>query len=145
MLNKVIAIILLAAVGVWAQETRTYLVRRAEYFPDDKFLYTPSPTEYRYFKALGRQNISEAGGQPFRMTSYTISPTGKYAIWSVTFSNENEKNKVDALASTGEVVLLSSASLVGVFNHQRGVVTEMLTEKLADLPTDFFSVDISTP
>jgi len=127
-------------------ETRTYLVKRAEHFPQDRFVEKWSPLEYRLFVNTGKKTIEEAGGQPFRITSYAINYDGKYALMSVTAKDEDEKWHYDSMESKGYIVLLSTMDTVSNYDPQLGGYrTEAVSSRLSELPTDYYQVEVSTP
>ncbi|MGD9642761.1 MAG: hypothetical protein AB7V08_08485 [Elusimicrobiales bacterium] len=127
-------------------ETRTYLVKRAEHFPQDRFVENWSPLEYRLFVNTGKKTIGEAGGQPFHITSYQINYDGKYALLSVTTKDEDERWHYASMESKGYIVLLSTMDVVGVYDSRiGGYRTEVVFQELADLPTDYYQVTVSTP
>lgn len=129
-----------------AAETRVYLVKRAENFPQDRYLIRLSPQEYKTFVSTGKKSMVEAGGQPFRLTSYDISYDGKYALWTVSFKDEDEKWHLDSMESKGYIVLLSSMDVSEVYDpRQGGNRTEFVSAELATLPTDYYAVAVSTP
>lgn len=127
-------------------ETHIYLVKRSEHFQQDRFLYTLNPQEYRFFVDTGKKTIGEAGGQPFRVTSYQISPSGKYALLSVTLKDEDEKWRYNSMVNQNYIVPLSTMDVVGVYDSRiGGYRTEVVFQELADLPTDYYQVTVSTP
>lgn len=137
--------LLLFLVGIAAAEQRTYLVKRAEHFPQDRFLYTISPSEYKYFVDTGRKTIEAAEGQPFRLTSYTISPNGRYALLSVDYADSDERSRFDNMADRGLIVLISTMDVVTTFDPRiGGTKTEPVFTQLASLPTDFYEVSVSS-
>ena len=140
---------LLTLVGLVAYlqgETRTYLVKRAEHFPQDRYLYMVSPQEYKFFVDTGKKSITEAGGQPFRMTSYEINYDGKYALWNVSFKDEDERWHIGSMERQGYIVMLSSSDVITTYDPRLGGNrTELEFKELAYLPTDFYKVEVSTP
>lgn len=133
-------------VAAVSAETRTYLVYRAAHFPQDRYLYSISPQEFKSFIDTGKKNIDEASGQPFRMTAYELNYNGKYALWTVSFKNEDEKWRLDSMEQKNYVVLLSSREVVSVYDSQRGGTVQVLESvELAQLPTDYYEITDSTP
>lgn len=144
MLAKTLALLLVTA-GLAVAETHTYLVKRSKHFPQDRYLYILSPQEYKYFSATGIKDINAAGGQPFRITSYEISPSGKYALWSVTASDEDERWHIESMKNKGYTILISSMGVVTRYDARRGGnISEVEFQQLAELPTDYYSVEVST-
>lgn len=144
MRNKLLLLAMLLPAAAFAVESRTYLVLRAQYFPDDKYIDKPSPLEYKKFIDTGKKDISAAGGQPFRITTYDLNFNGKYALWGVTYNDADELGHINGLEQAGKIVLLSSTSLVDVYTPQRGHQPDIFYKKLADLPTDFYNVEPSS-
>ena len=135
---------LLLSISAYA-ETRTYLVYRKDNFPQDRYLLTASPQEFKTFIGTGEKNIDEAGGQPFRITSYEISTNGNYSLWTVTFKDTTEKRSIDSMERQGYITLLSSMDVVTENIGNRGTVTSAIYNKtLAIMPTDFYKIEIST-
>lgn len=127
-------------------ETRTYLVYRKDNFPQDRYLYTASPQEFKTFIDTGKKTITEAGGQPFRITSYEISWDGKYALWNVSHKDDTEKWHIDSMEQQGYIVLLSSMDIISENMGNRGIVTSgVYSGELSKIPTDFYRVAMSTP
>ena len=138
----VVAVLLASAL---AAETRTYLVYRKDNFPQDRYLLTASPLEFKYFIETGKKDMGEAGGQPFRITSYEISYDGKYALWTVSYLDEDEHWRIDSMENKKYIVLLSSSEVVSVYEPRVGKYRlEVNNNHLAELPTDFYQVSIST-
>ncbi len=144
MLGKII-LLMFISVSAFA-ETRTYLVYRQNNFPQDRYLYTISPQEFKAFMATGKTTITEADGQPFRMTSYKISSGGKYALWTVSFKDDSEKRSLDSMERQKYIVLLSSSEVVSEFLPQKGgyETAAIYNGELAELPTDYYMVGVST-
>jgi len=140
---KALAFLLLAG-SLAAAETRTYLVKRAEHFPDDKYILVPSPQEYKKFIDTGKAKWADADGQPFRLTSYDINYNGKYAIWRVTYVNDVEKSRMDDYDNKKWIVLLSSMNVV-MEATTRGQQPRFASIELAPYPTDYYQVFPSTP
>lgn len=128
----------------WA-ETRTYLVKRTEHFPQDRYLYEISPQEFKKFVDTGKKTMVDANGQPFRLTAYTINYSGKYAMWSVSFKDEDEKWHIDSMEKQGYIILLSSMDVVTVNYGPKGDVIEVRQSILSETPTDYYYVGTSTP
>ena len=128
-------------------ETRTYLVYREDNFPQNRYLLTISPKEFKTFSDTGKKTITEAGGQPFRMTSYNLNYNGKYALWTISFKDDDEKWHMDSMEKKGYMVLLSSGEVVSTYNPQKGgnVIEYIGSGELAKMPTDFYKVNTSTP
>ena len=144
MLAKLLPILLFVASA--SATTDTYLVYRANFFPQDRYLTTLSPMEYKYFVDTGKKNITNDGvdGQPFRLTSYEVNYDGKYAIWTVT-GNEEEKSHIATMLRKGFIVLLSSTNVVETEQGPRGKVKEAVySGQLAELPSDYYEVAISS-
>ncbi len=132
---------LFLATGAYA-ETRTYLVKRAEHFPQDRYLITVSPQEFKTFIDTGKKNIDEAKGQPFRTTSYTLNFDGKYALWNVSFKDEDEKNHLDSMEKKGYIVLLSTSEAVTTYDPRiGGNTTEFVQMVSTTIPNDFYSAE----
>jgi hypothetical protein len=145
MLAKFLFILIFLSPVAWC-ETRTYLVKRAEDFPQDRYLLVISPQEYKNFTDTGKKSIKDAGGQPYRVTSYEINYSGKYALWTVSFANDDERWHIDSMEKQGYIVLLSSMDIVDRFDPRRGgIVQEAEYQTLAALPTDYYQVAVSTP
>jgi len=137
-------LILSLAVSAFA-ETRTYLVKRADNFPQDRYLITVIPEEYKRFIDTGKKTISEADGQPFRITSYVFNYNGKYALWTVSFRDEDERWHLDSMERQGYIILLSRMDITPVYDARKGGnVTEVTQDNLAPLPTDYYAVAVSS-
>ena len=144
MVTKLFFFFLFFSAGLCA-ETRTYLVYRLDNFPQDRYLYVISPQEYKRFVDTGKQNITEASGQPFQITSYEISPTGKYATWTVTAKDADELWHIDSMEKQGYIVKISTFDVVSVYDRNKGgYISEPLFIPLSELPTDFYQVGVST-
>lgn len=140
-----ILIFLLAIAGMASAETRTYVIKRAKFFPQDKLLYTPNPTEYKYFIETGKKDIEEANGQPFRLTKYEITPSGNYSKLTITPKNDYEKNRYDKMEEDGEIILVSTADVKHEYDERiGGFKDEFYSHKLAEYPTDYYEVSAST-
>lgn len=142
MIRYILPLLLLASVAV--AETRTYLVYRRDNFPQDRYALSFSPQEYKLFIDTGKKTIDEAKGQPFRMTSYDINYDGKYAVWKVSFKDEDELKHIDSMQNKGYIKLLSTTEIVPVWGHQRGWQDEVKFQSLAELPTDYYEIGISS-
>jgi len=126
-------------------ETRTYLVKCADNFPQDRYLITISPEEYKRFIDTGKKTISEADGQPFRITSYVLNYNGKYALWTVSFKDADERWRMDSMESKGYITLLSRMDVVSAYDARKGgSVTEVTQDNFAPLPTDYYAVEASS-
>ena len=125
-------------------ETCTYLVYRKDNFPQDRYLYMVSPQEYKLFADTGKKSIDDAGGQPFRLTSYEINYSGAYALWTVTYADNDEKWHIDSMEKQGYIVLLSSIDVVSVDYGPHGKVQEAISSYLMSLPTDYYQVSTNT-
>jgi len=135
---------ILLLVGYASAETRTYLVYRAGNFPQDRYLLTASPQEYKYFIDTGKKDISDAGGQPFRTTRYEINYSGVYALWTVD-GNPDDLPHIKTMEDKGYIVLLSSEEVVDVEDVTKGGShKEMQETVLLTVPTDYYQVTVST-
>jgi hypothetical protein len=138
MLAKIALLLLVMSTFVYA-ETRTYLVKRAEHFPQDRYLLTLSPQEYKLFVATGRQDIKEAEGQPFKMTSYTINYSGKYALWTVTSKDADEDWHMESMKQKKYIDLISVSDVVETDDKRTGGKhTDFTYSTLMDMPTDYY-------
>jgi hypothetical protein len=138
--------LLLATACCAFAETRTYLLYRARCFPQDRYLETISPTEYKYFIDTGKKNINAAGGQPFRLTTYELNYSSKYATWGVTYNDKDELKHMDKMVKINCAVLLSTMDVVSVYDPRIGG-SELQLEvsgALANYPTDYYYVDPSS-
>lgn len=145
MTKILVALLLLFPQILCAVETRTYLVYRRDNFPQDRYLSSYSPLEYQRFIDLGKKTIADAGGQPYRITSYEINFDGKYALWTITYQTEDEKWHIDSMEKQGYIMLLSSCEVVQQWNPQINYVETVLnTSTLSQLPTDYYQVVEST-
>ena len=70
---------------------------------------------------------------------------GKYAIWSVTSDDAEELRSQASMETKHYNVLLSTFDVVAVDRGPKGIVMEPVETHLADLPTDYFQITISTP
>jgi hypothetical protein len=132
--------------GLIYAESRIYLVKRAEHFPQDRYLQTISPQEYKRFVDTGKKDIDEAGGQPFRVTTYEINYDGKYALWNISFKDEDERWHLDSMERQGYIVALSTMEVVEAYDPRRGGnVKEAVFTPLGEMPTDYYAVEVSTP
>lgn len=102
-------------------------------------MLTASPQEYRYFIDCGKKTIVDAGGQPFRVTSYTINYSGKYALWTVT-GVLDEIPHLKTMVDKGYIILLDAGAVVMDLDGR----TTYHPEHYADLPSDFYEVAVST-
>lgn len=127
------------AADLVSDKTYSFLVLREGNFPQDRFLYSASPQEYKYFIEVGEKDLDAAGGQPFRVTSYTVNYSGKYALWVVTGTLE-EMTHIDSMIAKGYIILLDE---IYTSAGADGKVTAYPTH-YADLPSDFYEVAIST-
>ena len=116
-------------------KTYRFLVIREGNFPQDRFLLTVSPQEYKYFIDCGKKTVGNAGGQPFRVTSYTINYSGKYALWSVTGALD-EIPHIKTMLDKGYIVMLDAGEIVTDLDGR----TFFAPEHYADLPSDFYEV-----
>lgn len=145
MLAKALLLSVIFAISAYA-ETATYLVLRQQCFSDDKYLYEVSPQGYKRFIDTGKTTKAENGDNPVIMTSYSITPNGRYAIWTVTDKNDDEKFKIKKLRDDGMILLMSTMAVVNQF-IPRTSTYEMRTissEQLIAMPTDFYQVEVST-
>lgn len=123
-------------------ETATYLVLRRQYFPDDKYLYEASPQEYKRFIDTGKTTKDLNGNDPVLMTSYVITATGRYAIWTVTDKNPDDKSSIKKLKDDGMIVLISTTEVVTQFIPRTSTYEKRTISclPLIALPTDFAEI-----
>ncbi len=132
----------LYAAGAHTPPSATYLVYRQAYFPQDRYRINETPELYRAFAQSGRTLPDETGGQPFKQTEYTINYNGKYALWTVTPSDE-EIPVIASMTNAGQLLKLSEMRL----ELQTGggeEIRRLETVTLANLPTDYYEVLVST-
>jgi len=128
-----------------AAETRTYLVKRHENFPQDRYLLTYSPLEYKRFINTGKKDIAAAHGQPFRITSYELNYNGKYALWNVSYKDTPEMDSLNSMEAQKYIVLLSTLEVINTYDPRiGGSRTEARYTVLSELPTDYYVVEVST-
>lgn len=140
---KCIACILSLAIVQLHAETMTYLIYRHQCFPDDKYVREISPKERKLFSDAGKKTIEEAGGQPSRMTRYSLNFDGKYAIFNVDAEFDPDKNQFKKMVSDGCAIMLSSETIKSAYYRDAPIVVSIV-ETLGTVPTDFFKVEVST-
>ena len=142
-----VKLLLLLSLAVPAfAETRTYLVNRADNFPQDRFLATKEPDSFKTFASVGEQTLNEAAGQPFKLTRYVVSFDGKYALWNVTPVNEEELKYLDSMVKQGYITLIATLDVVPTYKVRLGGYTNDIVDKtFGELPRDYYAVDVSTP
>lgn len=131
---KTIFLILLLAVICCSQESQTYLIYK------DKL-----PVSLSVVKAKGVKIIADAGGQPFRITSWTQPSNTSYFIVNIVPQNSTE---IDFLANWEQqeiIKLIKIFDVVTLYDSRIGGYRRKgVTTKINDLPSDFY-IEISTP
>lgn len=130
---------------VASADTRTYLVYRADNFPQDRYLTSISPLEYKRFMDTGKKDLDKANGQPFRLTRYEINYSGKYAIWGVSYDGSDELRSMESMERQGYIALISSCSLLSTYSPILGGVQDSLEcVNTGAIPEDFYEVGVSS-
>ena len=140
MFAKIILIISLIS-GTAAAETGVYLINRSEFFPQDRYAVTLTPLEFKMFSETGNENIKEASGQPYKMTSYKINYSGKYALWTVTYKDASEKASIESMCQKKYIQKLTEIKEIVSSRTKR---TDIITITLNPIPSDFYAVKVST-
>jgi hypothetical protein len=94
----------------------------------------------------GIKDIKMADGQPFRLTQYLIAPNTNYALVSIAYKNDTEKDWFDNLEKLGIILKISESNTV---TKQTRFGNEIVMEEKVynSLPDDFnknWEIKIST-
>jgi len=129
---KTIFLMLALAIVCYSQESEVYLIYK------DKL-----PISLDIVKAKGIKTITEAGGQPFRITHWVQAPNTNYFLISIVPRNQTEINFFTDLISNNYILPISAGNVVTKHTRfgDRQIWEEM---KFNDLPDDF-NIEISTP
>jgi hypothetical protein len=149
MLKKTAFVILsiLSIVATSFAQTRTYLVY-TEHFPQDRYRTSADGATlatYSRFDAIGAVNVKDAGGQPFRMTSYRKSSNPKYAIYTIS-PNRTRLRHLNSMEEKGYIKLLETMDVVSEYHPERGgCLLKSRKEFYGTLPYDFYVLTSTSP
>ena len=120
-------------------EMRQYYFKCAD-FPGDKY---PTTSTAKAFTDTGKITITDAGGQPFRMTNLTRNYNGKWCLWTVTPKTDAEQKQIEAIPG---IVLISTMDVILQANPNRGghELVAIFSGELSKLPTDYYEVQVSS-
>ena len=92
-------------------------------------------------KTYGKTDISGAGGQPFRITSYLIAPNTNYAVINITLNNLSDNNYIRLMETNNYVLFLSSLDVIGTYDNRTGGWLNLPYHYIKNgLPADFYKV-----